>query len=71
MNGNNNPSMVQLRAPPTPQDLLLWLEVPVYNANGMQVIEGQRQLCQVELNILLRKHDLRDGREGVSGRGKS
>lgn len=38
--------------------VLLWFEVPVDDAQTVQVIQGQGQLCKVKLHILLRKHDL-------------
>lgn len=40
------------------ETVLFWFEVPVNDAQTMQVIQGQGQLCKVELHILLGEHDL-------------
>ena len=38
--------------------ILFWLEVPVDNAEAVKMVESQRQLSQVKLDILLREHHL-------------
>lgn len=40
------------------ETVLLRFEVPVDDAQTVQMIQGQGQLCKVKLHILLRKHDL-------------
>lgn len=42
---------------------LLWLQVSVDDAQAMQVVQGQGQLCQVELDVLLREHHLQETEE--------
>ena len=42
---------------------LLWLQVSVDDAQAMQVVQGQGQLRQVELDILLREHHLQETEE--------
>lgn len=52
-----------LQEPYDPQsvsrDLLFWLEVSVDNAQLVQVVQGQGQLCQIELDIFLGEHHLK------------
>lgn len=38
--------------------VLLRFEVPVDDAQTVQMVQGQGQLCKVELHILFCKHDL-------------
>lgn len=40
------------------ETVLLWFEVPVNDAQTVQVVQGQGQLCKVELHVLLREHHL-------------
>lgn len=42
--------------------LLLRFEVSVYDAQAVEVVQSQCQLCQIELYILLCKHHLRGGK---------
>lgn len=41
-----------------PFPLLLWLQIPIDDPQAMKMVQGQRQLSQVELDILLSEHDL-------------
>lgn len=43
--------------------VLLRLEVPVDDAQTVEMVQSQSQLCQVELHILLCEHDLQHGLE--------
>ena len=38
--------------------VLFRFEVPVDNPQTVQMVQGQRQLCQVEFDILFGKHNL-------------
>lgn len=40
--------------------ILFWLEVSVDDAEAVKVIEGQRQLSQIELHIFFSEHHLRE-----------
>lgn len=42
--------------------VLLRFEIPVDDSQAVQVVEPQRQLCKVELDVLLGEHDLQEGR---------
>lgn len=42
------------------QILLFRLQVSVHDAQAVEVVEAQRQLCKVKLDILLCEHHLRD-----------
>lgn len=42
---------------------LLWLQVSVDDAQAVQVVQGQGQLRQVELDVLLREHHLQETEE--------
>lgn len=44
--------------------ILLWLEVSVDDAEAVKVIEGQSELSQIELHILLSEHHLVERRWG-------
>lgn len=45
--------------------VLLRFEVPVDDAQTVEVVQSQSQLCQVELHILLCEHDLQHGTRQV------
>ena len=38
--------------------VLLWLQISVDDAEGVEVLQGQGELGQVELDVLLGEHDL-------------